>query len=1206
MKQFINKIFVSVALVLALAGFTAAEVWGETVTWQGTTALPGTATSIGTSPIKIKTSSTNTYTNPIRVYANTTVTITADSGYSIQSVTYEASSTGNYVTNAEGATVSPDVTPTVSGKNVTWTLSNVSEFTFKPSAQTRANSISITYTSAGSSSLEDSDLALTSAPVTLNFDLYSSKEAQTVSYTTSSTGAITVSESEYIEATVNSASKTITVTPVKKTPSAQTITVSQAADANYKAGTVTFTVSITDSTPYVQPTEIEITPNFTFWGKTAQFSGNTYDSLSGSKDNVTLAWNKGNGSTYANQNAMRFYKDNELTFTAPTGYHIKSIVINGTLQEDESFSPLGYNSESLTWSGSSETVTMSRPSSGESYSTINQFTITIGEPAETCATPTFSPVAGTYTSVQNVTITSATEGATVYYTTDGSTPTTSSAVYASAISVSESMTIKALAAKEGFVNSPVASSAYTIIAFDHAGTETDPYSVSDAYAAIDANIGLTGVYAKGIVSEIVTAFNSQYGNISYNISSDGLTTSAQLQAYRGKSYNGADFTSADDIKVGDVVVVYGNLKKYGDTYEFDANNQLVSLDRPVDTTPVISLASYAVNASADETDGTIVVTYSNVDLTNNPEIYFCNSEGAQATYDWFDAEIDGENNVYYTIGANTGDARTAYFKVYGLDSEGNDVYSNLVTVTQAKYVVDYATLPFTWNGGTSAALKELTGVSTYGLPNDYAASNAPYRIKFDGAGEYLQVKTDSRPGVVSFSVKMLGGANTSKFKVQESIDGNTFTDVEEFTVSGDQNTVLDFETTKDFAADSRYVRIIKSQHGSNVGVGPISITKYSAEPLITLASDNVEVTSTQTEGTIALTYKNISISEANDFGVQFYDSEDNEIASGNEPNWIQVDVQDASSGGYEVYYLVGANDGDARSAYFKVFALGGSDYVYSELVTMNQEAYVPNYAALPFEFDGGRADVATTTGLTQEGLDTDYGSSPKLKFHETDNYLLLEFNEVPGTLTFDIKGNGFSGGTFKVQTSTYGVTYTDLETYTELGNTQSEEFNLAPNVRFVKWIYTEKVNGNVALGNIKLTALTAGADSYTLIGKESKGLYWASFYCKAAGYALSEGAQAFTMNASKQLYRLGDGTKIPANTAVVILSETKTITLTKDESASAAVSGGANILQGSDTAAAKPVSGKVYVLGVVEGTLGFYEYTGDKIPAMKAYYTVNE
>jgi hypothetical protein len=121
----------------------------------------------------------------------------------------------------------------------------------------------------------------------------------------------------------------------------------------------------------------------------------------------------------------------------------------------------------------------------------------------------------------------------------------------------------------------------TIVADPNAndGSAEHPYTVAEARAAIDSNEGITNVYATGIVSEIVTAFSSQYGNISYNISDDGETTSAQLQAFRGKGLDGADFTSADDIQVGDIVVVYGNLKKFNSTYEFDQNNQLVSLYR---------------------------------------------------------------------------------------------------------------------------------------------------------------------------------------------------------------------------------------------------------------------------------------------------------------------------------------------------------------------------------------------------------------------------------------------------------------------------------------------------------------------------------------------------------------------------------------------------------------------------------------------------
>jgi hypothetical protein len=77
-------------------------------------------------------------------------------------------------------------------------------------------------------------------------------------------------------------------------------------------------------------------------------------------------------------------------------------------------------------------------------------------------TPTFSPAAGTYNAVQNVTISSETTGATIYYTTNGDEPTASSTEYTSAITVDADMTIKAIAVKDGMANSAVATAAYTI------------------------------------------------------------------------------------------------------------------------------------------------------------------------------------------------------------------------------------------------------------------------------------------------------------------------------------------------------------------------------------------------------------------------------------------------------------------------------------------------------------------------------------------------------------------------------------------------------------------------------------------------------------------------------------------------------------------------------------------------------------------------
>ena len=288
--------------------------------------------------------------------------------------------------------------------------------------------------------------------------------------------------------------------------------------------------------------------------------------------------------------------------------------------------------------------------------------------ASAVADPTFSPSAGTYVSAQSVTISCGTVGATIYYTTDGSDPTTNSAVYSEAIPVSTTTTIKAMAVKSGMTNSNVASAVYTIKPLEHAGTQADPYSVTDARTAIDAGTGVTGVYATGIVSSVGT-FKDGY--ITYFISSDGTTASPQLEAYKGKGKDGADFISADDIKVGDVVVIYGNLKKYNTTYEFDADNQLVSLEHPV--VPAISVEEeleLAYDATSGEIEYTIENPVEGKSLT------------AETTAEWISDITVGAESVTFTTTANESNAdRTATII---LAYEG--AVSKTVTVTQKRYV----------------------------------------------------------------------------------------------------------------------------------------------------------------------------------------------------------------------------------------------------------------------------------------------------------------------------------------------------------------------------------------------------------------------------------------------------------------------------------------------------------------------------------------
>jgi chitodextrinase len=145
--------------------------------------------------------------------------------------------------------------------------------------------------------------------------------------------------------------------------------------------------------------------------------------------------------------------------------------------------------------------------------------------APAAAAPTFSPLPGSYTSTQSVTISDSTSGGTIYYTTDGTVPTTASTVYTMPISVSSTETINAMAAAPGLNNSTVAGGSYTIqgvgtgnigfIQGNYATPQTSPTSVTVTYTAAQA-AGDLNVIAVGwnnssaTVASVVDSKNNAY------------------------------------------------------------------------------------------------------------------------------------------------------------------------------------------------------------------------------------------------------------------------------------------------------------------------------------------------------------------------------------------------------------------------------------------------------------------------------------------------------------------------------------------------------------------------------------------------------------------------------------------------------------------------------------------------------------------------
>lgn len=152
---------------------------------------------------------------------------------------------------------------------------------------------------------------------------------------------------------------------------------------------------------------------------------------------------------------------------------------------------------------STETLVAMAAATGFANSPVASATYLINITLPVAATPTFSPGAGTYTSAQTVAISTTTPSAVIYYTTNGTTPTTGSAVYSSPITVASSETLKAIATAGGYTASAVGSAAYTINA------AAADFTVTTSPAAITVNAGQSNTTTVTITPS--NGFNSPVG-----------------------------------------------------------------------------------------------------------------------------------------------------------------------------------------------------------------------------------------------------------------------------------------------------------------------------------------------------------------------------------------------------------------------------------------------------------------------------------------------------------------------------------------------------------------------------------------------------------------------------------------------------------------------------------------------------------------------
>ena len=256
---------------------------------------------------------------------------------------------------------------------------------------------------------------------------------------------------------------------------------------------------------------------------------------------------------------LRHYKTGSLTFTAPAGNVITKIVFTGS-----SLTGLE-NLNNKTWEGTSASVVIPAAANASTLK-INTITITYeASGADVVATPIIRGE-NNFRKSSEITIEAA-DGMEVYYTLDGTEPTTASTKYAAPFTITETTTVKAIAydaakAKASEVVSTTFSKMQTL-------------TCAEAAALCTATATEEKYIIHGYVSEMIEVFNTQYGNTTFWMA-DTKNGGQVLQVYRAKPVSEVE----KNLQVGDYVEVIGTLVLYKGTPEVNTGASVEKINEP--------------------------------------------------------------------------------------------------------------------------------------------------------------------------------------------------------------------------------------------------------------------------------------------------------------------------------------------------------------------------------------------------------------------------------------------------------------------------------------------------------------------------------------------------------------------------------------------------------------------------------------------------
>ena len=310
---------------------------------------------------------------------------------------------------------------------------------------------------------------------------------------------------------------------------------------------------------------------------------------------------------------------------------------------------------------------------------------------------------------------------------------TESSVEFTALTVETAYTVKvqakAIEGTKAYAASEIATLSVTTKAAGvqaNDGSLDNPYTAAEAITVIDSGSGLTGKHVKGVVAaDPAPTFNSQFNSLTYYITSGGAT----IQIYSGRDLGDSGFVGTEDLNTGDEVVVFGDLYKYGSTYEMNKENYLISINGETEIYRGLSISGQKTGFTVGDTfefGGKVLQVWrgkDDVDVT------------ATATFSGYDMSAEGTQTVTVTVGEET---LTYEIKV----NPAGTVVEESETIDLAKG--SYANNVITWSG-TSCSFVQSKNTSNTAVNESYIQAPrwyAKHNISFTAKEGYTITKVE--------------------------------------------------------------------------------------------------------------------------------------------------------------------------------------------------------------------------------------------------------------------------------------------------------------------------------------------------------------------------------------------------------------------------------------------------------------------------------